>query len=518
LKKPEHSDRFYINGYLNDQGKTDLNLTMSQKIGKKWSTALLLHDDLSTNEKLDFNKDGFRDLPTGNLFTGISRWNFDNAKGVMIQFGVKILHDDKTGGETGYNSSTDKFTTNNYGLGINTKRYEEFAKIGYIFPGKKYKSIGLQLSSFQHNQESYFGLIPYNAHQNNFYSNLIYQSIIGTTAHKFRTGLSFTADQYNEDYRNVNYKRNESTPGAFFEYTFTPSEKFSAIAGLRFDHNNLYGSFFTPRLHVRYEPVKGTTIRLAAGRGQRTANIFAENMSVLVSARQVNILSITSSYAYGLYPEVAWNGGITLDQKFKLFNRNGNFALDFYRTDFQDQVVVDLDKSAREVNFYNLDGKSYSNSLQAEVNLELLKKLEMRLAYRMFDVKTNYHGEILERPLVAKHRAFLNVAYDVTGWKFDYTITYNGTKRIPYTGDNPVQYQLPLTSPSYVLMNAQVTKTLGKKNPIEIYLGSENIGNYYQKNAIIAADQPFGSYFDASMVWGPLSGRMFYTGVRYKIH
>jgi outer membrane receptor for ferrienterochelin and colicin len=330
--------------------------------------------------------------------------------------------------------------------------------------------------------------------------------------------LSFTADQYNEDYRSVNYKRNESTPGAFFEYTFTPSEKFSAIAGLRFDHNNLYGSFFTPRLHMRYEPVKGTTLRLAAGRGQRTANIFAENMSVLVSARQVNILSITNSYAYGLYPEVAWNEGITLDQKFKLFNRNGNFALDFYRTDFQEQVVVDLDKSAREVNFYNLDGESYSNSLQAEVNLELLKKLEMRIAYRMFDVKTNYHGEILERPLVAKHRAFLNLAYDMTGWKFDYTITYNGTKRIPYTGDNPVQYQLPLTSPSYVLMNAQVTKTLGKKNPLEIYLGSENIGNYYQKNAIIAADQPFGSYFDASMVWGPLSGRMFYTGVRYKIH
>jgi outer membrane receptor for ferrienterochelin and colicin len=518
LKKADHSDRFYVNGYLNDQGKTDLNLTLSQKLGKKWSTALLLHDDFSTNEKLDFNKDGFRDLPTGNLFSAISRWNFDNAKGVMIQFGAKILHDDKTGGETDYNSSTDKFTTNNYGLGINTKRFEEFVKIGYVFPGKKYKSIGLQLSSFQHTQESYFGLTPYNAEQNNFYSNLIYQSIIGTTAHKFRAGLSFTADYYNEDFRQVNYKRNESTPGAFFEYTFTPSDKFSAIGGLRFDHNNLYGSFFTPRLHLRYEPVKGTTIRLAAGRGQRTANIFAENMSVLVSARQVNILSPTHGNAYGLNPEVAWNEGITLDQKFRLFSRNGNFALDFYRTDFQNQVVVDLDKSAREVNFYDLAGKSYSNSLQAEFNLELLKKLEMRMAYRMFDVKSNYHGELLERPLIAKHRAFLNLAYDMSSWKFDYTVTYKGTKRIPFTGDNPAQYQSAESSPSYFLMNAQVSKTLGKKNPLDIYIGSENLGNYYQKKAIIASDQPFGPYFDASMVWGPLSGRMFYTGVRYKIH
>jgi outer membrane receptor for ferrienterochelin and colicin len=325
-------------------------------------------------------------------------------------------------------------------------------------------------------------------------------------------------DWYNEDYRGANYKRNESTPGGFFEYTFDPTEKFSAIAGLRFDYNNLYGSFFTPRLHLRYEPVKGTSIRVAAGRGQRTANIFAENMSVLVSARQVSILSPSTANAYGLNPEVAWNEGITIDQKFKLFNRNGNVAVDFYRTDFQNQVVVDLDKSAREVNFYNLDGKSFSNSLQAELNFELIKKLEMRVAYRMFDVKTDYHGELLERPLVARHRAFMNFAYDLSGWKFDYTVTYNGTKRIPYTGDNPAQYQLAERSPSYFLMNAQVSKTLGKKNPLDIYIGGENLGNYYQKKAIIASDQPFGPYFDASIVWGPLSGRMFYTGVRYKIH
>jgi outer membrane receptor for ferrienterochelin and colicin len=427
------------------------------------------------------------------------------------------LIDKRTGGDVNYDPSKDKLTTNYYGLGITTSRFEEFAKIGYVFPQKKFKSFGLQLSSFQHTQDSYFGLTTYNARQNNFYSNLIYQSIIGTTMHKFRTGLSFVYDNYKEDLRNTNYDRKEAVPGAFFEYTYDPSDKFSAIVGLRIDHNSLYGTFVTPRLHLRYEPIKGTTIRISGGRGERTANIFAENLGVLISSRQINILGTGPGKAYGLNPEIAWNEGISFDQKFKLFNRQGSVGVDFFRTDFQNQVVVDVDKSAREVNFYDLSGQSYSNSFQFEINHEVLRKLDLRLAYRLFDVKTTYHGELLQRPLVAKHRAFANIAYELKGWKFDYTITYNGTKRIPFTGDNPIQYQLPGNSPSYILMNAQVSKTLGKKYPLDIYIGSENFTNYYQKNPVLASDQPFGPYFDASLVWGPLSGRMFYMGLRYKI-
>jgi len=516
LKKPEKAERLYANAYINDMGKTDLNLVLTQKLGKKWSTAFLLHDDFLNNKSIDFNNDGFRDLPTGNQFSAINRWKYEDGKGFITQFGFKYLSDTRTGGETVYNPDDDKFTTNHYGLGINIKRFEGFAKIGYVFPEKKYKSIGLQLSAFDHQQDSYFGLTSYNAGQNNLYANLIYQSIIGTTAHKFRTGLSFVSDKYNEDFKSINFKRTETVPGAFFEYTFTPVEKFNIVAGLRADHNSLFGWFATPRLHVRYEPVKGTTIRLSAGRGQRTANIFAENMSVFVSSRQINILSASAGKAYGLDPEVAWNKGISVDQKFKLFKRDGSFSVDYFRNDFDEQVVVDLE-DVRQVKFYNLAGKSFSNSFQAEMNFEPVRKLEVRLAYRFFDVRTTYSNELLQKPFTAKNRAFANLAYEVSGWKFDYTFNYNGTKRIPGTSGNPVQYQLNTSSPSYVLINAQVSKSLGKKHPFELYLGGENLSDYFQKDPIIAADQPFSTYFDAALVWGPVTGRLFYTGIRYKI-
>ena len=96
------------------------------------------------------------------------------------------------------------------------------------------------------------------------------------------------------------------------------------MAGIRADNNSLFGWFATPRFNVRYQPMNGTTIRLGVGRGQRTANIFAENNSVFASARQITILSGDTGKAYGLNPEVAWNKGVSVDQKFRLVGRDAS--------------------------------------------------------------------------------------------------------------------------------------------------------------------------------------------------
>jgi outer membrane receptor protein involved in Fe transport len=221
--------------------------------------------------------------------------------------------------------------------------------------------------------------------------------------------------------------------------------------------------------------------------------------------------------AYGLNPEVAWNKGISVDQKFNFLGNSATIGIDFFRNDFNNQVIVDLE-NARRVQFYNLVGKSYSNSFQAELNIEPIKKLDLRLAYRYFDVKQTYSGKLLERPFISKDRAFLSVDYaSANSWKFNYTVTYNGKKRISNSSDNPTIYQLSNYSPSFILMNAQVSKTFNKNHPMDIYMGVENIANYFQQNTILAATTPFSSYFDASMVWGPTYGRMLYLGWRIKI-
>jgi len=517
LKKPETAEKLLANVYVNDFGKTDLNVNLSQKINSKWSSGLLLHDNFLNNKQLDFNKDGFRDLPTGNQFGLVNRYKFDNSKGWLAQFGIKLLNDNKVGGETAFVPSKDKKTTHHYGLGINTERYELFGKIGYVFPQQKYKSVGLQMAVIDHQQDAFFGLTTYQAKQQSFYGNLIFQSIINSTIHKYRTGFSFQYDKYEENLNLLYYNRKEIVPGAFFEYTYTPTEEFSMVAGIRADNNNLYGSFLTPRLNIRYEPIKGTIFRISAGRGQRTANILAENNSVFVSARQLNFANYPNGVGYGLNPEIVWNKGISLDQKFKLFNNPASLGVDYFRNDFENQVVVDLE-NARSIHFYNLEGKSFSNSIQAELNINPAQKLDVKMAFRYFDVQQTYQGNLLERPLIAKNRAFLSIDYAINNsWKFNYTITFNGKKRISNTTANPIQYQLQPYSPNYILMNTQITKTMGKLNPMEVYMGIENLSNYYQQNPILSASTPFSPYFDASLVWGPTTGRMFYLGWRIKI-
>lgn len=525
LKKPENSEALYFNAYTNNAGRSDVNLNLSHRFNERWTGGLLLHDNFMYNKNMNFSNNGFRDVPVGNLFSGVNRWKYENGKGLMVQFGIKFLSDNRTGGQVDFDPSTDKLTENRYGLGFDINRYEAFAKIGYVFPQHTQRSIGLQLSGSAYDQKSYFGLRTYDAEQRNGYANLIYQDIIGTVVHKYRTGLSLQYDRYNEQYAvpqsdAQRFARTEVVPGGFFEYTYSPSSKFDAVIGLRGDYNNLYGWFATPRAHLRYQPVPGTTIRLSSGRGQRTANIFAENTAALASARLVRIAAAnTGDEAYGLRPEVAWNSGLSFDQSFRLFGREASFSTEFFRNDFTNQVVVDYE-NPRELVFYNLQGKSYSNSLQTEFRFMPLPHFEARMAYRFFDVKTTYGGELLQRPLVARHRGFLNLAYRTHsgGWHFDYTLNLTGQKRLPSTDANPAAYRMPGYSKAYTTMNAQISKTFGKVRPFDLYIGGENLTNFFQRDPVLAADQPFSEFFDTSMLWGPITGRMFYAGIRFGIN
>ncbi len=516
LKRPENSEKLYINAFLNQEGRVEANLNFANRIKRKWRTATLLHGH-GKPFKMDTNEDGFLDFPKLYKLTGLHRWRFDNYKGIETEFGIKGVREDQKGGQEEFDISQERDTLHPYGLRIETNRVELFAKGGYVFPKKRYKSFGLQLSGAWHDMDSYFGLRDYDATQYSFYSNLIYQSLINNTRHKFKTGASYQYDKYDERLDSLAFARIEQVPGAFFEYTFTHLENVTIVAGVRADYNNLYGFFATPRLHTRFAIAENTVLRMSAGRGQRTANIISENLGLLASSRKIVIVPNNDDVSgFRLEPEVAWNYGINLTQDFKLLKRDGTFSVDFYRTDFQNQVVIDLDRSPQEVLFFNLSGKSYSNSFQVQLDHEVLKNFDVRLAYRWYDVKTSFNRGLMRKPLLAGHRAFMNLAYE-TGktWKLDFTVQWQGSKRIPYTESNPAEYRLDEYSPDFFLLNAQITRIF--KKGVELYVGMENIANYIQESPILASGEPYSPYFDGSMIWGPIFGRTTYAGFRYKL-
>lgn len=515
LRKPEDTDKLYANIYANEGGRFEANLNWSQMVGENWSTAVLLHTKANAIER-DRNKDGFLDNPLSQHFIGLNRWKYIGVNGFMAQFGIKATYLDNLGGQVGFDPDTDRGTTNSWGMNLLTKRYEGWAKFGKVYIDQPWKSVGLQLSGVYHDQDSYFGLNEYDANQQSLYGNFIYQSMIGNTDHQFKTGTSIQYDKYDEVMNANDYGRTEIVPGAYFEYSYSLLDKFNAMAGIRVDHHNLYGTFVTPRMHLRYALTDQTVLRASMGRGQRTASIIAENIGLLASSRALIVQGDGSDKPYGLDAEVAWNYGINLTQEFRLDYRDGSFSVEYYRTNFENQIVVDLDQNPQEVSFYNLNGKSYSNSFQAQVDYEVLKFVDMRIGYRWFDVNTTYGDATLQKPLVSAHRAFFNVGYETrSDWKFDYTFNWQGEKRIPFTGSNPSEYQLQEKSPDFYLMNVQVTKSWSER--FEVYVGVENVLNYTQNNPILASEDPFGNYFDSSLVWGPIFGRNTYAGLRYRI-
>jgi len=515
LWKPETMDKLYLNGYANGKGRVEANANVKIGINDQWGTAFLLHGS-NASFKHDRNDDGFLDNPLSRNYLLLNRWEFHGPQGGHFQFGVKGTSIDKVGGQVAFDPETDTGRTDHWGMDLLTRRLEGWAKIGKINPRKTWQSTGLQLSGVTHHQDSWFGLNKYQAVQTSFYANLIFQSIIGNTNHTFRTGAGVQYDDYEETLNREDYDRTEIVPGAFFEYTYNPFDKFILVAGIRADYHNLFGPFLTPRVFVRYPITDRTILRLAGGRGQRTANILAENNAVLATSREIIIEGDDPDKPYGLDPEVAWNYGVNLTQNFTLDYRSGVISIDFYRTHFENQVVMDYDFNPQQVLFYNLDGKSFSNSFQVQLDYEVINRLDLRIAYRWYDVKTTYRDQLLQKPLISQHRGFLNLGYETRKyWKFDFTLNRQGKKRIPDLSSNPEEYQLEAYSPAYFLVNAQISKAW--RESFEVYLGVENLFDFKQKNPILSSEDPFSPYFDSSLIWGPIFGRNIYLGFRYKI-
>ena len=520
LQKPTMDDKLFVNLYGAGNGRFELNTHLNTKVSERWSTGLYLHGNLRETE-FDNNDDSFLDAPLMQQVNVMNRWQYtDTENGYVGFFNFRYLNDEKQTGQTFFDPEKDRGTTNAWGSEIKTQRFDVSGKFGFVNPEIPWRTGGLQLAYSHHDQESYFGLNNYNIQHNSLYANLLYNSIISDSRHKIKTGLSATYDGYDELVLTENFSRIENSVGAFFEYNFDNLGDLNFTAGIRADVHNRLGTFITPRFHLRYTPWEKSAFRISAGRGKRSANIFTENQQIFATSRSLNILG-NGGGIYGLDPEIAWNYGASYIQGFNLFNRKGDVTFDFYRTDFVNQIVVDWENPS-EINFYNLEGDSYSNNFQVEFNYNVFEHFDMRLAYKFYDVETTYSIGKKQNPLTPNHRFFANASYEThqsakgSNWKFDATFNYVGEQRFASTESYLNTIGLSEFSPSVSTVNAQVTKVFSPN--FEIYVGGENITNVTQKNPIVGSDNPFGTTFDTTYVYGPIFGSSYYAGLRYRIN
>lgn len=512
IEKPGEAKKVFVNLFGEQTGRMEANLHFNKVVSDKVATGLLLHGSTFQN-KIDRDNDNFVDMPLKKQLNGMYRF-FYQGKTLETQLNIHALTEQRQSGQLIENSTL----TNPFLINVKNNRVTTSAKVGYIGFSKPYMGLGSQWSATYHDLDAFYGKNHYYGTQRSFYGNVIYATIIGTTDNKLTLGSSFQYDNYREFLNDKDLSNKQIDAGAYGEYTYNrPTLKgyndITFIAGLRTDYHNQVGFFVTPRLNFKYNFNENTVVRLAAGRGVRVANPIAENVAFLATNRSIVV-------ADNLKAEDAWNFGLNFTKSFKVNNLEWRLSADAYHTRFMNQIVTDLESDYQKAQFYNLDGQSISNVFLIMLNAEILRGLDIKMSYKLNDVKTTYAGTLKEVPLVARHRGLVTLDYKTPDkkWMFNFTTQMIGQQRLADRSYVPHDYFHDHTaksfSPRYVLLNTSINRFF---NTFEVYGGVENIGDFKQHNAIIAAHDPASIYFDATQVYAPMMGRRIYAGLRWWI-
>jgi hypothetical protein len=518
-RKPTNPDRLFVNAYLNSDYRGELNAAWASQPAPALHNILLLHasDDFRA---VDVNGDGFADQPQARQINVADRWLYTFGSGAMLRAGVRLLAEDRQGGQLSFDSKADRGDTLKYGSHIANRSLNAYAKLGIPFGSDQRNSAALVADYTLHEQQSFFGQKIYNGTEHSAYLNALLQLGWGKF-HSAALGLSARGDFYEEEYRfgsrsvaGLKYllHENELVGGAFGEYTFSLEGKLTAMAGLRADQNSLYGTLVTPRLHVKYDVTETLAVRASAGRGLRSPNVITDNIWIMASQRDV---------AADEKPKMedAWTLGLSLTKYIRVDNQEkATVSVDFFRTSFTNQLIVDQEVSGNRILVYNLNGASYANTYQLDVNVEPVERLGIYAALRYSDARVQLREMgFVRKPLADNFRGLLNVSYATkfNRWMFDVTAQINGQSRLPNSRYVTYDYDYgDGYSPVYPMFYAQVTK---RYRTLEVYLGCENIADYMQENPVISAANPSSRDFNAGVIWGPLMGRKLYVGMRLTI-
>lgn len=489
--KPDNDEGVTVNLYGGTLGRLEANADANVHLDDKLSTEVLAHyqDDFGHH---DVNDDGFLDQPNVRQWNLQNRWKWKGAH-YMFHGGLALVKEKREGGQT-HHTAPDVHHL--YKIGVETDRYEGYMKHAFIIDPEKGTNIALMGNASMHLLEANYGEKHYSVNQKNAYAQLLFETNL-TEHHNLSTGLSLNYDYLTRDDK-------ETTPGAYVQYTYNLNDKVVAMAGIRADHSSRYGTFVTPRFHLKLTPSEIVSLRLSAGKGYRTVHALAENNNLLASGRQLVVDDLEQ--------ERTWNYGVSSSFYIPLFDKTLKLNAEYYHTHFSQQAVIDYDSNPNAILITNLDGKSYSNTVQIDATYPIVQGLELTAAWRWNDVKCTYGGELMEKPLTSRYKGLVTASYKTPLglWQFDATLQLNGGGRMP----TPVNGLWDERFKAYEQVSAQITRWF---RHFSVYIGGENLTGFRQKKTIINAEDPWSASFDPTMVWGPVHGRMFYAGVRINV-
>jgi len=505
LKDPLTTNKFFLNAYLDYNLRKEVNIDKRVKFNEKSSLLVSGHAS-QVAQKVDNNNDKFLDMPLLSTYSILGKWKYSN-RGFISQNSFKYLYEDRQSGQVNYDYRKNDFDSTLYAQQLITNRMEFYGRTGWVLPIERYNSIGIQYSAVNHDQQGFYGLKKYNGLQRNANIRFLY-NVDWNKYNDLNTGVSYKHDESTEKLDSFIIDRIQNIPGVFVENTFEKNKIISLVTGVRADYydNRI---FITPRVNAKYSLAEKTDLRASAGTGWKTIDILAENPNIAASSRKIMITE-------KLKPEQSLNYGFNFNHEFELAYREGSIGFDAYQTRFIDKVYADYDSIPAQVLFYNLHNNTTSSSFQVEATYEIIKNVDLKIAYKYLDVYSTINSQRIPQALIAKHRMLANIFYETFNRKWNMNATYQwyGKKRLPDTDKYPLAYRKDSYSVPYSKINMQVNRIF--KNS-EWYIGIENLLGFVQHDAILSYENPFGPYFDTGYVWGTMDNRRIYLGWRYKL-
>lgn len=517
FRKPQAEQAINASLYGDTKSRIEANFDGNIHITPELSTSLLAHYEDELGHQHDENSDGFTDKPAVRQYHLQNRWALVTPRRIF-QAAINALGENREGGQTDHaaHHATVASTSNRrYDIGIDTRRYDAFLKQAFILNPDHGTNIALMLSGAWHDQDAAYGLRRYDVLQREGYASLLFETNF-TPRHALSAGASLVHDRLTQHYRLTHsatlplttLRERETVPGAYAQYTFTPSQQLTLMAGLRYDHSSVSGSFVTPRFHLKYAPTHAVSFRLSAGKGFRTPHPLAQFSYLLASGRNIHIEKLSR--------EEAWNYGLSTNFKIPLGGHVLDLSAEYYYTHFLSQTLADTDTDPTRYIIRSLASgeRSFSHTMQIEATYTPVRGLSLTAAYRLNHVRQTLGGQLREAPLTPRCKALLAVSYKtpLELWQFDATLTVNGSGRLPlHYAEGTDRLTISERHPAYAGLNAQVTRWFRHWS---IYVGGENITNYRQPTPILSAADPWSTRFDATQVWGPVHGAMAYGGIR----
>lgn len=509
-KDPSTSPR--LRADMSGTSVREFNADISTVMRGKKTQGLLGINYFNYGNNIDINDDNFTDVTQQQRISIFNKWDFKRKQPRLASLALRYVYEDRWGGELQWRRS-DRGSSEIYGESIYTNRVEFIGN--YELPFKE--KIFVDYSYNHHDQDSYYGVVSYQADQHVAFTQVRWNKMLGK--HDILVGVPFRFMYYDDNSPGTASLESNSPqytylPGIFAQDEWAVKKDFTLLTGIRFDHHNEHGDIFSPRVSAKLSLGKSNTIRLSTGNGYRVVNLFTEEHAALTGSREVVI-------AEALKPEQSWN--VNLNYSTIINHAAGYVNLDatIFYTYFTNKIIGDFDSNPDQIIFDNLRGHAVSRGVTLNSEVAFMNSLKFLGGVTFMDVYQNEPGlsgelEKTQQLFAPRVSGTYTLSYTLPRGdiSFDFTGRTNGPMRLPVLADRSIDKR-PAHSPWYSIINFQVTKTF--TNGLEIYGGAKNLLNFVPDDPILFAEDPSNPYFDTSYNFAPMQGIKGFLGLRLTI-